>query len=39
MRRACRELLFELTRAAHTFYRMCGFRQRGAYDTNFLCTD
>jgi predicted GNAT family acetyltransferase len=25
--------------AAHTFYRMCGFRQRGVYDTIFLSTD
>lgn len=25
--------------AAHTFYRMCGFRGRGVYDTIFLCMD
>ena len=25
--------------AAHTFYRMCGFRQRGVYDTIFLSLD
>lgn len=25
--------------AAHTFYRMCGFRMRGVYDTLFLCLD
>lgn len=25
--------------AAHSFYRMCGFRQRGVYDTIFLCLD
>ena len=25
--------------AAHSFYRMCGFRQRGAYDTIFLSLD
>lgn len=24
---------------AHSFYRMCGFRQRGVYDTIFLSTD
>jgi predicted GNAT family acetyltransferase len=25
--------------AAHSFYRMCGFRQRGVYDTIFLSLD